>query len=195
MNDIPRKLKESIEEDKLVIFVGASLSTKFNLPSWKQLVIDVINEIDKPQYKNYIPLLEMGEDGMSPIEVLDKLKKEQQTIRAYIKTKFRVNSNDYSLHKKLLELSGAIITTNFDNAFELASENKIVSTVYTSTFNISEVEKKSEPYIFKLHGSFTEPDNCILFTDDYEKLYNGNKEAAVEKIGRASCRERVLRLV
>ena len=93
-----------------------------------------------------------------------------------------VNSNDYSLHKKLLELSGAIITTNFDNAFELASENKIVSTVYTSTFNISEVEKKSEPYIFKLHGSFTEPDNCILFTDDYEKLYNGNKEAAVEKL-------------
>lgn len=180
--NIPNKLQESIEQSKLVIFAGAGLSSKFNLPSWKQLVVDVINEIDNPNYKNYIPLLEMGEEGMSPIEVLNKLKKEHQSIRKYIKTKFQVNSNDYSLHKKLLELTGAIITTNFDNAFELASENKIVPAIYTSAYNISQVEKSSEPYIFKLHGSFSEPDNCILFTEDYEKLYNDEKKAAVEKL-------------
>ena len=32
--DIPKKIKEAIKDNKLVCFVGAGLSTKFNLPSW-----------------------------------------------------------------------------------------------------------------------------------------------------------------
>ncbi|MPM18502.1 hypothetical protein SDC9_64914 [bioreactor metagenome] len=180
--EIPSKLISAIEQDKLVIFAGSGLSTRFNLPNWKKLVIDVINEIDASPYQNYIPLLEMEDGGMSPIEVLNKLKKEHQIIRSYIKNKFNIEEGDFSLHKNILELTKFIVTTNYDNAFEIASENKIIPAMYTSEFNISEVEKNSEPYILKIHGSFSEPDRCILFSEDYENFYHESDKAAVEKL-------------
>ncbi|MES2851960.1 MAG: SIR2 family protein [Bacteroidota bacterium] len=66
------------------------------------------------------------------------------------------------------------MTTNYDNAFEQGCSNSIIPTKSTSNFNISEINKSGKPYIFKLHGCYTEPDNCIIFSDDYKKLYDGD---------------------
>lgn len=179
---IPTLLKNAIKQNDLVIFVGSGLSLRFELPSWKKLVIDVINETNNENYKNFIPLLEIDERyGMSALEVLDKLKEEHVTFRKYIKDNFNIKSKDFTLHEKLLKLSNSIITTNYDNAFELASNNNIIPTLPTSTFNISELEKNKNPYIFKIHGSFEEPDNCILFNTDYDRIY-GKDNALTDKL-------------
>lgn len=177
--NIPPKLKEALINNKLVVFVGSGLSTKFNLPDWNTLVKDVIKEIDKEDYNVFIPVLDIG--AMKPIEVLEKLKLEHNTIRKYIKNNFNVKNGDLSIHKTIIELSGQILTTNYDNAFEEASNNHIIPTNYTSKFNISEINKTEEKYIFKLHGSYLEPDNCIIFNEDYENLYN-KESAAIEKL-------------
>lgn len=168
--DIPKNIQSAIQENKLVIFAGSGLSSKFKLPSWKRLVEDVIESLDNDNYKSFIPLLE--NNLMSPVEVLEKLKKEHNQIIKYIKNNFNIKDGDYSLHKKIIELSGQIITTNYDNAFENASSNNIVPTIYTSDYNVSEINKTNEPYILKLHGSFAEADKCILFKEDYENLYS-----------------------
>jgi hypothetical protein len=96
-------------------------------------------------------------------------------VRVYIKENFKIDKNqDFSLHKKILELTESIITTNYDNAFEEASENSINPSKKTSNFNLSEISKSGKPYIFKLHGCYTEPDNCAIFSDDYKEIYEGD---------------------
>lgn len=179
--EIRKEIQEAIKNDKLVIFAGAGLSTQFGLPSWKKLVEDVIKETDNDDLKLYIPLLNNENIGMSPIEVLEKLKGEDKRIRKYIKNKFQISDGDLTLHRKLIELTTRIITTNYDNAFELASKNTLSPTVHTSTFNISEIEKDTKAYIFKLHGTYSEPDNCIIFKEDYQKVYE-NDSSSVEKL-------------
>lgn len=177
--DISKKILNAIIENKLVFFVGSGLSIRFGLPSWKDLVKDIIREQNKKDYNDFLPLLESG--MLTPIEVLEKLKKEHNDIRKYILTKYNIANGDFSLQKKLLEISGKIITTNFDNAFEKASNNTIHPSVYTSDFNISEINKSDNPYIFKLHGSFNEPDHCVIFKEDYDNIYL-RESSAKEKL-------------
>lgn len=177
--DIPKKIQDAISNNKLVIFAGSGLSTKFNLPNWTKLVEDIIKEINQKEFNVYLPVMEVG--GMKPIEVLDKLKPKHNEIKGYIKNNFQIKNGDFTLHKNLLKLSGQIITTNFDDAFEKASNNSIIPAIYTSDYNISEINKNNNDYIFKLHGSFNEPDHCIIFNDQYEQLY-ANERSAKEKL-------------
>ncbi|MEK6510109.1 SIR2 family protein [Myroides sp. C4067] len=177
---IEQKIKDAILQNNLVIFAGSGLSSNFNLPSWNKLVEEVINEIDKKEFDTLIPVLNMG--VMQPINALELIKSEHTIIKSYIKENFNVApSNNFDLHKKIIELTEQVITTNYDNAFECAANNSISPSIYTDQFNISEIGKNNKPYIFKLHGSYNEPSNCIIFEDDYEKLYNSNN-GAIEKL-------------
>jgi hypothetical protein len=177
---IPNNLKDAIQNDNLVIFAGSGLSKQFNLPDWKKLVEEVIVDLGEDNdYFDYLPLLKKNK--LSPIEVLEKLKPEHGQIRKYIKENFYLTKGNFESHKKILKLSSQIITTNYDNGFEMAADNKIIPSTYTSNFNISEVNKSSDEYILKLHGSVHEVDNCILFKDDYEKLY-ANDSSIIEKL-------------
>lgn len=178
INNIPVRLKKAIEDNNLVIFAGAGTSLKFNLPTWKQLVIDVITGSGKTEFQNFISLIETG--VMSPIQVLEYLKGEHVEIRGKIKSHFNVESTDLGLHKNLIKLSGKIITTNYDNAFEKADES-ILPTLHSSIFNVSELNKSNANFIFKIHGSYNEPDSCIIFQDDYKKLY-GSETASNDKL-------------
>ena len=181
--EINKQITKAIIQNNLVIFAGSGLSHRFNLPNWKKMVQELINEVDKPIFKAYLPLIEnsVEDGGMSPIEVLEKLKSEHSTISSYVKKNFNIHDGDFNLHKKIFNLTGKVITTNYDNAFEKATDNKISASIYTSEYNINEVNKNNEPYIFKLHGSYTEPDKCIVFQDQYNKLYN-EESAAREKL-------------
>jgi len=141
---------------------------------------NVINKLNKDEFNVFLPVLKIG--AMKPIEVLEKIKSEHTLIKKHIKENFVINSGDFNFHKKIIELtSGQIITTNYDNAFEKASNGLITPSIYTDKFNKSQINKSNEPYIFKLHGSYIEPSNCIIFEEDYNKLYDSNSEA-IEKL-------------
>jgi hypothetical protein len=176
---IEQKIKDAILNNNLVIFAGSGLSSKFNLPSWNMLVEDIIKKLDTEKYNVFLPVLKMG--AMQPIEVLEKIKSEHTLIKHYIKDNFNIINGGFDTHKKIIELTGQIITTNYDNAFEKASNGSIIPSIPTDKLNISEVNKNSKPYIFKLHGSYSEPSNCIIFEEDYIKFYNSN-DGAIAKL-------------
>lgn len=178
--EIPQKIKDAISSNNLIIFVGSGLSKRFGLPDWKTMVSDIIKEQgDDNDFLDYLPLLNKGK--MSPLEVLSKLEDIHGEIRRYIKKKFYLTKGDFSLHKKILDLSSQIVTTNYDNSFEMASGNVILPATHTSDFNVSEVSKTNEPFILKLHGGVQEVDHCIVFKEDYNKLYS-EESSIVEKL-------------
>ena len=182
--NISNELKNAITNNKLILFAGSGLSKSFGLPDWNKMVIEVIRIINKPDLNPFIQILENG-TTMSAVDVLEFLKNDEKEIRSFIINNFSIDSKkDFSIHKKLLELtSGKIVTTNYDNSFELASNNEILPTNPTSKYNINEVNKDNNPFILKLHGSYSEPDNCIVFKEDYKKLYSEeSNQAAPEKL-------------
>lgn len=178
--EIPSEIQDAIKKNGLVVFAGSGLSKRFNLPTWTKLAEDIINNINEQRFLDLLPTLKSG--IFSPIEILDRLQTEHSKVSSYIKNHFKIENNqDFSLHKKILELTDAIITTNYDNAFEEAASNKIIPTKYTSSFNITEINREKKPYIFKIHGCYTEPDNCIVFSKQYKTLYDGDT-ASKEKL-------------
>jgi hypothetical protein len=177
--ELSSEIQNAIKKNMLVIFAGSGLSKRFNLPDWPKLVEDIISGIDNENYNGFLKLL--NGNIMRPLEILEHLKPEKPRIKKYILNNFNISKGDFTLHEKLLSLSGQIITTNYDNAFERASNEKINASVPTSRFNISEINKSDKPYIFKIHGTYQEPDNCIVFKEDYENVYNKDS-AAQEKL-------------
>lgn len=177
------KIQEIIAKDNLIIFAGAGLSRNLNLPTWNQMVIDIIKKVDKKELEPFIPLL--NTNMLTALEVLDKMKNVRKEVYDYVRNNFEVTSeSDLSLQKKLLQLSNnKVITTNYDNAFEMASNNKIKPSNPSSKYTINNVNKGDDGFIFKLHGSFDTPDHCIIYNEDYEKFYSSsNNEAAPEKL-------------
>jgi hypothetical protein len=80
--EIPKKIRQAIKENRLVVFAGSGLSLKFGLPNWSKLVRDVISEIDIKKYNSLVTLME--DEVMTPMEILEKLNSEHSDIKRYI---------------------------------------------------------------------------------------------------------------
>ncbi|MCE5221953.1 MAG: SIR2 family protein [Clostridium sp.] len=165
------KIKEAIENDTLVFFIGSGTSIPLGFPNWDNLVVNILDELskDNPSRKNLIPVLQ--DKTFTAIEILERIKSDKTEIYKTIKKNFSVPIKDENLnrHKKLWEITSKIITTNYDIALESANP-KITPTVYTQSFEISQLTKKNE-YLLKMHGSLEDMAKCILFEEDYKKLY------------------------
>ncbi|UYP07269.1 SIR2 family protein [Priestia megaterium] len=176
---IPKTIIDKAQENKLIFFVGAGFSKDFGFPDWNGLVRIMLNKIieDNPKYRPFLDLLDS--QTMSVLEVLEKIKNETRIIRDTIYKEFRYEKNKSTLlekHKKLLNISSKVITTNYDQLLEKASDGAIQRVVYTNSHLIGQIYNL-ESFIFKIHGDHEEADNCILLEEDYEKLYKNDNAA------------------
>lgn len=180
MIEIQPDLERAVKNNDLVIFAGAGLSMQFGFPDWKSLVKNVL---ERPNLK------EGGFSGMSegldagwvdPINALDSLKIYKTDIYQEVSKSFKLEkTRDFSRHKNILKLSSRIITTNFDKSFEYASDQQFDMIPYRSNFKISQLQGK-EKYIFKIHGCIDYPEDCILFSKQYEEHYKESNTSIFE---------------
>lgn len=156
------------------------MSVKLGLPDWNKMAVDIIKASKNEAYEGYIDVLE--KKLFAPLLVLDALIKEKADIHRYIEQNFIVDkSADLQTHKNLINISGKIVTTNYDNAFEVAKDG-IYTVPHNSEYKISNIPSKAE-YLFKLHGSANgDASDCIIFTKDYEELYAAGEKAAIFKM-------------
>lgn len=181
MNKITPEIINAIKENKLIIFVGSGLSKQFNFPDWKELTCNIITEINlqNPEagIDSMIPAIKSN--IFSPIEVLDKLGKYNPIVLSEICKSFKLTGNEnFDKHRKLLELSSKVITTNFDKSFELSNID-IEVIPYKSDFKISQLHDLNR-YLFKLHGCIDYPDDCVIYSEQYKKIYNEDSSAFFE---------------
>jgi len=77
-----------------------------------------------------------------------------------------------SIHRKLLILSKRIVTTNYDNAFEIAYPSIRDYTAYKGIrHELREYSNPESSLLIKLHGTIEHGDSAVLFPSDYKKLY------------------------
>jgi hypothetical protein len=186
---IPGKLRKAMEENNPVLFIGAGFSYEFKneqgkiIEGWKNLVAQILLHLEAIGYEvtHLKPFVEIYD----PIAILDLIEKDKSLPReeviSFVKDFFALSpdKNDYTLHRKLYELSGKIITTNYDNAFEIAQpllERKTAS--IGRDYELSLLHNPYEPVLFKLHGCISDGHHMVLFPSNYDNLYRSQDENA-----------------
>lgn len=162
----PNEIIKSIEEKKLVVFVGAGVS--IGKPTCLPNFYDLANEIAKGSG------IKMGED--EPCDVfLGRLKFRNIDVNGIAAEKLSgMNLKPNKLHEYIIQLfdseeSIKIITTNYDQMLEQASET---------------VNKKAKVYnspalplgndvsgIVHIHGNIKEPKYMVLTDSDFGRAY------------------------
>lgn len=157
-NEAKRIINDAMDNEQLVLFVGAGASVDSGMPLWGNAIDEiakkmVLNEKQKDTLK--VPQYYFNSRG----------KKEYTQLMRDI---FRYEDHllPTKLHKKILDFHTAtIVTTNYDNLIELAAEEngefmRVISQ------DIDMPYRKSRRELIKMHGDF-EHDNFVLKEDDY----------------------------
>jgi NAD-dependent SIR2 family protein deacetylase len=178
-------LINAAQNDNLIVFVGAGLSKGLGLPSWRDMVQGILNELALNDNK-YSSLKNVFEDKVfTEIEILEKIltmnpinKRKVYDLLVELINK-DLSSFDLTIQRKLGELCSRIITTNYDLALETAlPEFKMI--IHDDEYNIAKIPEHNK-YIFKIHGTIDKPQSCIIYESDYEELYFKNN-AAIERL-------------
>ena len=186
MITIPPGLKEAIEADDMVLFIGAGLSWNLKntknepLEGWDKMVKSITSHLKE---NDYITDNEKQScDMLTPIDTLQKLETKginRREVGEFVKHYFTLQKeNDFSLHQKLFNLSTKIITTNYDRAFEKAVDDLQEKKAYkTKDYELNRL-KKDSVFLFKLHGCIEHIDSMVLFPSDYDNLYKSEGREA-----------------
>lgn len=177
--EIPKGLKDAVIENRLVFFIGAGLSSCLGFPDWTTLTKKIIQNLSanrtETNYKDFEKILDNG--YMSPIEVLDVLKKlsihNDGYIRKFLKKEIgerKINSEFLSNYKILGNIGSRFITTNYDKVIESAFPDFPVAINNRNSELASSLSRIC--YIIKAHGCITDVKDCLLYSDDYEQAYN-----------------------
>ena len=186
MGNIPQRLKEAIEKDELVLFIGSGLSRKLKntagntLGGWKEMVSSMLSYLKD---KEYITAKEQRFClKLEPIKALQRLENkgiDREKIRDFLKGYFTLGKeNKFPLQKKLYSLSTKIITTNYDLAFEEAIEKLDKEKAYKGQNHKLSKLLEDPVFLFKLHGCIKDINSMVLFPSDYRKLYNSKGQDA-----------------
>ncbi len=187
IQDYP-KLKNAITKNNLVVFVGAGTSinleniNKQKIGTWNDLVKQIViylNQKNSNKYEYLIPLI----GNYEPIDVLNLIEKnkdiEKRDIYDFLKDYLDLGDNDLDLHKKIIQLSNIIVTTNYDTAFENCSNELSKRVAYKGKdFELATHKEVDKPLLFKLHGCFKDSDSMVLFPSNYNELYNNPQRDA-----------------
>ncbi len=184
IDNIPMNLIDSIKKGKCGLFIGAGLSINAGFPTWKELILELIDKVKKETRTPVSKTDELTSLVNNPTKYLlvaEEIRDLLHTgLTKYIKVRFDDNKIEpTSLHKKLFSIyHNYMITTNYDLLLENAyvKVNGRMPNVYTykdaSSINYNLYER--EKFILKAHGdSSRAPEEIILTEKDYRRIiYN-----------------------
>lgn len=184
-------LREKVELNKLVVFVGAGVSRNVpGLPSWHDLIVEMAKTIDyskcslcwhKDDCKKRCSSCSNRDDCIQKCLVSDDFSSDEylkipqyvynhdETIYWGVVKKSIADESvpDAPLSKAIFEINPShIITINYDRLLE-ASESE-----YKSQYDVVITDKdllnaSKSKYIIKMHGDVQHPETIVLKEQDY----------------------------
>ena len=160
-----RKIKEAIDNNKLVLFVGAGVSANSGLPTWGKLVQSFATDLNIKEYDNSletllkIPQFYFNERGEK--EYFDKLNE------VFSEEIYKINP----IHELIFKMSPRhIVTTNFDDLLEQAA-SKFSGFYHTVKDDFDLPYDAINKMVIKMHGDFSKK-NIVLKEDDFLSYSN-----------------------
>lgn len=153
-----RIIYEAMENEQLVLFVGAGASVDSGMPLWKEAISKIAEKMQLTDDQNdYLKVPQYYYNSRGK-------KEYTQLMRDIFKYEDCLLPTE--LQKTLLDLNtSTIITTNYDHLIEKAAEEN-GQFIRVVSQDVDMPYRKSKKELIKMHGDF-EHDNFVLKEDDY----------------------------
>ena len=153
------QIKKSINENSLILFVGAGISANSNLPTWGELIrsFKIELNLENDRSDDYLRIAQY---------YYDTFGKNQYTKKIEEVFSSKGISKPNELHKLIEKIAPKhIITTNYDSLLESQFESGLLK--YSVVAEDKDIPyTSSERYLIKMHGDFSKK-NIVLKEDDY----------------------------
>ena len=147
LNKFLSDIKQDSEHDKLALFIGSGVSRNSGMPSWESVVGEFAKDlgIEKFTTDDYLDIPEKYYNKFGRLEYNKKLS-----------LLLNISPRNIDIQKKLYDLNPShIVTTNWDELIENAS-NEVENSEYSVVSNDNELSKTdNSKLIIKMHGSIT----------------------------------------
>jgi SIR2-like domain len=185
--DIPDELIRAVTSGSVTFLCGAGVSFRSGLPTFKQLTLDIYNELgespdDEPAERNAIDAAEFDR-ALRSLEKRTRRPKTQSLVREATARLLKVPTGPFEDHLALLQLSRdadgrpRILTTNFDTLFEQAAFGAGLEVPSHAGVSIPHAGGERDFGIMHIHGriedvklGLTETD-LILTSADFGDAY------------------------
>lgn len=159
MNEMERLslpiIKDALQNDSLILFVGAGVSVNSGLPGWNSLVDLFRKELNLEEVQDNLRVAQYYYNAFGQNQYLKKI--EEVFSKIYLPNE---------LHSLIEQLSPKhIITTNYDTLLEDQFNDSILKYNVISSDNDIPYSTSGH-YLVKMHGDFTKK-NIVLKEDDY----------------------------
>jgi hypothetical protein len=175
---LPPEIKQAVDRQELVVFIGAGVSRIIGCKSWSDLanyLIDACFDEGCINFKEKQRLL--SENNLKKrISICQHIleKKNQDLFMKYTKDSLFVDkqkSNVFPIYEKLHKLRAIYITTNVDTCFDdLYFKERIKYD--PEDFDSQNINRET---LYHLHGSLLDEESMVLTVRGYLKLYNNKK--------------------
>jgi hypothetical protein len=181
-----KNLKELYRGGDLVPFIGAGLSTPFNIPNWDKLIRRISDqnmgdfEAIKPAIDAYLDRKDFW-TAMETILNFAPITEDdiQQEIVDIINEEIQVTvDNDVHNYLDLANMNfNVYLTTNYDHLItDYMDKNNYVPLVLSEiNFNTQNLFKDKKKRVFHLHGHISNSGTIVITRNQYKKLYEDNK--------------------
>lgn len=180
-NYIISELKQKYQNKKIIPFIGAGLSTPFQLKSWTDLIDELKRRFCQEAYWAAVDF----EIGINEYQAaIENIKKyggiDDQQIQELIADSYslriadireEVENNYIDLNKEHFKI---FLTTNYDRFIEdhVPGVNKFNSLVEYTSNTQRLFSDTNEKYLFHIHGSVSNPSSIVISEEKYKELYS-----------------------
>lgn len=181
-----RNLQELYKGENLIPFIGAGLSTPFNVPNWDKLIRIISDgymgdfEALKPAVNAYLDKKDFWAAmeiilNFAPITEDDIQEEIVDIINNEIQMLVDNNSHNY------LDLSdmnfNIYLTTNYEHLItNYMDKNSYIPLVLSEiNFNTQNLFIDKKKRVFHLHGHISNPGTIVITRNQYNKLYEDSK--------------------
>jgi hypothetical protein len=179
----PGLLVRYLKQSRCVVFVGAGLSAGAGLPTWRRLLLDVIDELvsSMPDGDTHQAELRALVDQGKLLEVADFCKEQLgAAYHQFLTEKLRGDTGAVpATHEVLMHLPfSAWVTTNYDKLLERAyfevKKGFPKTLTHKDTDTLGRLLFDAGPFILKAHGDIDRPETVVLTSRDYSEIIHAN---------------------
>jgi SIR2-like domain len=161
------QLATAIHERRAILFAGAGLSISVGLPSWRDLIAHMAEELGLGQ--DSIPRHSISYHTLA--EYYRISKGSIGPLRSWMDRNWKISEHDIRdsrLHKLIIDLDFPIIyTTNYDRNIESAYDARGIK--YVKVANARDIARINDDstQIIKFHGDFEDDQSLVITETDY----------------------------
>jgi len=168
------KIFDLVRKEEVVLWVGSGFSKYAGYPVGDELSKILYDNLSKPEKKANNKLENLSLPDLSEEFVRLKLD-SRTTLNTILQNIFLKAPKSLKFHELISNIPHiqSIITTNYDNSFELAYKESAIK--ITSQNDIAYIDGKIE--IFKVHGDLKNFESIIITKSDYAKFFFNNEQS------------------